>query len=90
MGHPIVSEYTPPQQRGAMIAINNAVATSAGIIAPFVMGSVVQGLGSAGYERAYAIGGAVCLAGGLLGILFLRPEQQRSRFVSDTRLVAAE
>jgi MFS transporter, ACS family, D-galactonate transporter len=90
MGHPIVSEYTPPQQRGAMIAINNAVATSAGIIGPFVMGSVVEGLGSAGYERAYAICGAVCLAGGMLGILFLRPERQRARFVSDTQVVAAE
>lgn len=90
MGHPIVSEYTPPQQRGAIIAINNAVATSAGIIAPFVMGSVVQGMGSAGYERAYAICGAICLAGGLLGLLFLRPEQQRVRFIGDTRLVAAE
>jgi hypothetical protein len=29
-----------------MLAINNAVATSAGLIAPYVMGSVVQSAGA--------------------------------------------
>jgi MFS transporter, ACS family, D-galactonate transporter len=81
MGHAMVSEFTPPHQRGAMIGINNAVATSAGIIAPFAMGNVIQGMGAgaAGYEQGYAIAGAVCLAGGLLGVMFLRPERERDR-----------
>ena len=43
MGHAMVSEDTPPQQRGAMIAINNAVATSAGIIGPFCDGQRYPG-----------------------------------------------
>jgi MFS family permease len=89
MGHAMVSEYTPPAQRGAMIAINNAVATSAGILGPFVMGSVLQGIGTdvAGYGRGYAISGAVCLLGGLLGLLFLRPERELQRFSQDERPV---
>lgn len=90
MGHPIVSEYTPARQRGAMIAINNAVATSAGIIAPVVMGSIVEGLGAAGYERAYAICGAICLTGGLLGIFFLRPDREHARLRSAMQPMAAE
>jgi MFS transporter, ACS family, D-galactonate transporter len=88
MGHAMVSEYTPPQQRGAMIAINNAVSTSAGIVGPFVMGSVIHGssVSAADYGRGYAIAGAVCLLGGLIGLLFLRPEAERHRF---TRLRSA-
>ena len=91
MGHAMVSEYTPPQQRGAMIAINNAVATSAGIIGPFVMGSVIQGsgVGAADYSRGYAIAGAVCLLGGLIGLLFLRPEVERDRFTRRRRRLKA-
>lgn len=85
MGHAIVSEITPVRQRGAMLAINNAVATSAGIIGPYVMGSVVQNAtGSAirGFDRGFFICGAVALVCGLIGMLFLRPEREIGRFTA--------
>jgi ACS family D-galactonate transporter-like MFS transporter len=81
MGHPMVSEYTPVAQRGVMMGLNNAVATSAGIIAPWLMGSVIQGAAAAGggYERGYLIGGMVCSLAGLVGTLFCRPQTECQR-----------
>lgn len=78
----ILSEITPPSQRGAVLAINSAVGTSAGIIAPYVMGSVVEGAASAaqGYSHGFVICGCVTLIGGVIGLLFLRPEKERAGF----------
>jgi MFS family permease len=86
MGHAMVSEYTPVSQRGAMLAINNAVATSAGLFGPYVMGSVVQdaikaGASAAdGYMHGFLICGVVALACGLIGMLFLRPQHEAAQF----------
>ena len=78
----ILAEITPPSQRGAMLGINSAVGTSAGIIAPFLMGSVIEGAASTieGYSLGFSICGVVTLVGGIIGLLFLRPESQRARF----------
>lgn len=93
MGHAMVSEYTPVSQRAAMLATNNAIATSAGLIAPYVMGSVVQdairsGASAAqGYTEGFVICGFVALAGGLIGMVFLRPEHEAMRFAQVPRAV---
>src|SRR4029077_10084414 len=42
VGGPMLSEFTPVSQRGAILAIYGAIYTLAGIIAPYVMGSVIQ------------------------------------------------
>src|SRR3954453_2736856 len=39
---PMLGEFTPVQQRGAVIAIYGAIYTLAGMIAPSVMGTVIQ------------------------------------------------
>lgn len=83
VGHAIVSEITPVPQRGAMLAITNSIWTLAGLIGPYVMGSVVQQAGispASGYDRGFFICGAVAAVCGLLGVLFLRPEKEISRF----------
>jgi ACS family D-galactonate transporter-like MFS transporter len=98
MGHAMVSEFTPVSQRGAMLAINNAVATSAGLVGPYVMGSVVQDAITAGtstvdgYMHGFMICGVVALACGLIGMLFLRPQHEAARFAQSapTLAVAAE
>jgi len=77
----ILAEFVPLGQRGAMLGINSAVGTAAGIIAPFVMGSVVEGAATAaeGYSLGFTICGVVTLVGGVIGLLFLRPESERVR-----------
>jgi MFS transporter, ACS family, D-galactonate transporter len=80
----IISEITPASQRGAVLGINSAVGTSAGIIAPYMMGSVVEGATSAaeGYSNGFVICGAVALTGGLIGLFFLRPERELAGFAA--------
>ena len=77
----IVSELTPHSQRAAMLATSGAFYTLAGIIAPFVMGKVIQDAATpaAGYEFGYLIMGCLMIAGGLIGLLFVRPEADRKR-----------
>ncbi|CAN5755480.1 MFS transporter [soil metagenome] len=77
----IVSELTPQPQRAALLAISTSVVTLAGVIAPLAMGAVVQNAASpmAGYERGYFILGLLLVAGGLIGVLFIRPEHDRKR-----------
>ena len=92
MGHAIVSEITPVSQRSAMLAINNAVATSAGLIGPYVMGSVVQTAGASpaeGYGRGFFICGLVALGCGLTGMIFLRPESEAERLAGADGMVLA-
>ena len=80
----IVSELTPQPQRAGMLAIVNSVVTVAGVLAPLVMGSIIQGAANpvAGYERGYVILGAFMIAGGLIGLLFIRPEADRKRLAA--------
>ena len=78
----ILAEITPPRQQGAMLGINSAVGTSAGIIAPYLMGSVIERAASAadGYSLGFSICGLVAFAGGIIGLLFLRPGSERASF----------
>ena len=88
----MVSELTPLSQRGGMLAINTAVATSGGLIAPYVMGSVVQSAGASpaeGYAYGFFICGAVALACGVIGMIFLRPQREVTRFAIQSRLQQA-
>lgn len=81
MGHAMISEYTPVAQRGVMIGLSNAIATSAGVIAPWLMGTVIEGAATAtnGYDRGYLIGGIVCSLAGLIGALLCRPQTECER-----------
>ncbi|WP_420134671.1 MFS transporter [Rhodopseudomonas sp.] len=81
---PMIAEFTPVSQRGAAIAIYGALYTLAGVVAPLVMGSVVQTAASpnAGYLTGYMINGAVLIASGLLGLLLLWPNTERARLLS--------
>jgi MFS family permease len=80
----IVSELTPQPQRAAMLAITTSVVTLAGVLAPLAMGAVVQNAATPmlGYERGYVILGILLLAGGIIGLLFIRPETDRKRLAA--------
>jgi ACS family D-galactonate transporter-like MFS transporter len=74
----IQGEISPVAQRGAVLAIGNAVASTAGMIAPLVTGRLVDvsASQSAGYEMAFVICGIVVGIANLLGIMFIRPQEQ--------------
>jgi MFS transporter, ACS family, D-galactonate transporter len=100
LGPAIVSEFTPVSQRGAMLTIITAVSTSAGLLAPYVMGRIIENGATAaeGFHRGFLICGVVSLVGGLIGMAFLRPEAEAARFaaadaaeaVTRNRLINAE
>jgi len=81
---PMLSEFTPVSQRGAVISIYGAIYTLAGILAPSVMGKVIQGAGTVldGYMTGFTINAVIMIASGLLGLLLLWPNTERARLMS--------
>jgi len=81
---PMLSEFTPVSQRGAVISIYGAIYTLAGILAPSVMGSVIQRAAAPldGYMTGFTINAVILIASGLLGLLLLWPNSERARLVA--------
>ena len=80
----MLGEFTPVSQRGAVIAIYGAIYTLAGILAPFVMGSVIQraAVPLDGYMTGFTINAVIMVASGLLGLLLLWPNTERARLAA--------
>jgi MFS family permease len=78
---PMLGEFTPVSQRGAVIAIYGALYTLAGILAPSVMGGVIQRSGGMleGYMTGFTINAVIMVASGVLGLLLLWPNTERAR-----------
>ncbi|WP_159005779.1 MFS transporter [Bradyrhizobium sp. S69] len=81
---PMLGEFTPVSQRGAVIAIYGAIYTLSGIVAPQVMGSVIQRASGLldGYMTGFTINAVVMIASGLLGLLLLWPNTERARLTA--------
>ena len=81
----VISEVTPVAQRGGLLAIGTAVSTSAGLLAPYVMGSVIERAATplAGFNAGFMICGVIMLVGGAIGMAWIRPERERARWQSD-------
>ena len=81
---PMLGEFTPVSQRGAVLAIYGAIYTFAGIIAPSVMGHVLQSAAAPldGYLTGFTINAVVMAASGLLGLLLLWPNTERARLMA--------
>jgi MFS family permease len=81
---PMLAEFTPVSQRGAVISIYGALYTLAGIAAPLVMGSVIQRASAPldGYLTGFTINAVIMIVSGLLGLLLLWPDSERARLLS--------
>jgi len=81
---PMLGEFTPVQQRGAVLAIYGAIYTLAGIIAPSVMGAMIQhaAVPLDGYMTGFTINAVVMVVSGLLGLLLLWPNTERARLMA--------
>ncbi len=82
---PMLGEFTPVSQRGAVISIYGAIYTLAGIIAPTVMGSVIQraAVPIDGYLTGFVLNGTIMISSGLLGLLLLWPNTERARLMQE-------
>jgi len=85
IGNAVVSEIAPVAQRGALLAIGTAVSTSAGLLAPYVMGSVVETAATPldGFNTGFMICGVIMLVGGVIGMSLMRPEREAIRWASN-------
>jgi MFS family permease len=83
---PMLGEFAPVSQRGAVIAIYGAIYTLAGIVAPQVMGSVIQRAGGLleGYMMGFTINAVVLITSGVLGLLLLWPNTERARLMGQS------
>jgi MFS family permease len=81
---PMLGEFTPVSQRGAVISIYGAIYTLAGIIAPLTMGSVIKHAATplAGYITGFTINAAIMVVSGVLGLLLLWPNTERARLAA--------
>jgi MFS family permease len=81
---PMISEFTPISQRGAVISIYGAIYTLAGILAPLVTGSMIQRASSIadGYMTGFTINAVILIVSGLSGLLLLWPNTERERLMA--------
>jgi MFS family permease len=77
-----VAEIVPNGRRGGALGLMNAVVTTAGLIAPTLTGYLVDTQGTAGYQHAVLLAGALFLLGGTAAVTLVDPAR-------DARLLAA-
>ena len=78
---PMLGEFTPVAQRGAVIAIFGAIYTLSGILAPYVTDSLIEGAATAlsGYHSGFLVAAAMQIGGGLAGLALMWPGVDRAR-----------
>jgi hypothetical protein len=77
----VVGEITPAAQRGALLAIGTAVASSAGLLAPYIMGSVIESAATPldGFNTGFFMCGVIMLVGGGIAMALVNPEREERR-----------
>jgi MFS family permease len=90
LGPALIGEISPIRQRGAMLGISNAFYTLAGLVAPWLMGHIVDvGVDpAAGFRSGFEFGGTVIVIGGLVAMALIHPERDLERFRDRGRLEA--
>lgn len=82
LGPTLVGEISPAKQRGAMLGISNGVFSTAGLIAPWLMGHIVD-IGAnpaAGFRTGFLFAGMLVAAGGIVAVWLINPEADLARF----------
>ena len=81
LGPAIVGEIAPVSQRGGALAVMTAIMTSAGVIAPWIMGFIIEGAATPaeGYVTGFVICGAIAIAAGVIALLMIHPEATIAR-----------
>ncbi|MBV1855174.1 MFS transporter [Catellatospora tritici] len=74
-----VAEIAPAARRGGALGIMNGVVTTAGLIAPILVGRLVDAQGAAGYGNAVLVSAVVLLLGGTAVVTLVNPARDRQR-----------
>jgi MFS transporter, ACS family, D-galactonate transporter len=82
LGSTLIGEISPTSQRGAMLGVTNSIHTLAGLVAPFVMGLIVDVGASpvAGFRTGYIFAGILVAGLGLVALVLINPEADLKRF----------
>ncbi|CAB3785298.1 putative sulfoacetate transporter SauU [Paraburkholderia caffeinitolerans] len=77
----MISEITPPRQRGGMLGLNNCIMTLAGLVTPIVIGYIIDlsPVKADGYRTGLMLAGIFVTLGGLLSALLVQPAADRAR-----------
>ncbi|MFE4678309.1 MFS transporter [Streptomyces sp. NPDC056723] len=83
----LVSDVVPARQRSATIGALVAVYSMGGVLAPLVLGDLVDGASTplAGYRLGYTVLGIVLSTGAALAGWLINPERDTARFVARAR-----
>ena len=76
-GPQLVAEVVPGANRAAMLSSVHALATTAGLFAPALMGRLVDSMaGPRGFEAGFSAMGALLAVAGVAGFLWLQPAKE--------------
>lgn len=82
LGSAMMGSVSPDAQRGSMLAIQNSIASLAGVFAPMAMGSLIEhfsGSAAMGYEVGFALSGGLLIFGCAVGLIWVNPEKSIAR-----------
>lgn len=72
----ISAQISPIEKRGSTLAITNSLSTTAGLVAPIVMGRLIQAeSGLAGFHQGFALTAVLLLLGAVLGFVLVDPSR---------------
>ncbi|MET8471419.1 MFS transporter [Streptomyces sp. NPDC006422] len=77
-----VAELAPASRSGGALGLMNALVTVSGLLAPAVVGALVDAQGDAGYQHAVLVTGALVAVGAVLAFVLIDPERDRARLTS--------
>lgn len=82
IGPTLIGEITPAGQRGAILGISNALFSTAGLVAPWVIGRVVDAGASVsqGFRHAFMYSGMLIVICALLATVLIHPKRDIARF----------
>ncbi|MGT2458492.1 MFS transporter [Cupriavidus basilensis] len=86
----MLAQIVPEAQRGSVLSIHTALITLAGILAPAVVGQLVQRHGMiGGFEVGFTINAMLLMVAGVIGLCWLNPERSAKALAAATHDMTA-
>lgn len=88
----IVAEISPASQRSSLMSINSALATSGGLVAPAIVGRLIQNAPniSTGYNNSFLALSFVAIFCGVFGLASINLERSKRRFLEGSDVESVE